>query len=78
MQRPGATLGMHRVQGAGPEPGPGQCPGHIGFLLASPDQVDDWYQFLKAGNVEIMASPGTHRDGARSLIAAIQKAPWSR
>jgi hypothetical protein len=69
---------MHRVQDAGPEPGPERCPDHIGFLLASPGQVDDWYQFLKAGNVEIMAPPRTHRDGARSFITAIQKAPWSR
>jgi catechol 2,3-dioxygenase-like lactoylglutathione lyase family enzyme len=61
------NLALHRVQDAGSELAPGQRLDHIGFFLASPGQVDDWYEFLKAGNVETMAPPRTHRDGARSF-----------
>lgn len=61
------NLALHRVQDAGPGLAAGQRLDHIGFFLASPDQVDDWFEFLKAGNVEIMAPPRTHRDGARSF-----------
>lgn len=43
---------------------------HIGFFVASPDDVDAWYVFLKENNVKIVAEPRTHRDGARSLYCA--------
>jgi len=47
--------------------GSGQRLGHIGFFVSSADQVDAWFDFLKANNVVIMAAPRTHRDGARSF-----------
>ena len=40
---------------------------HIGFIISNMDQVDDWFEFLKANEVEIRNSPRTHRDGARSF-----------
>ena len=40
---------------------------HIGFFVGTPEEVDEWFLFLKENNVKIVAEPRTHRDGARSL-----------
>jgi len=40
---------------------------HIGFILRTPQDVDDWYAFLLANHVEMKSEPRTHRDGARSF-----------
>jgi catechol 2,3-dioxygenase-like lactoylglutathione lyase family enzyme len=40
---------------------------HIGFILRTPDDVDAWYEFLRARQVEMKSAPRTHRDGARSF-----------
>ena len=48
----------------------GQRLDHVGFFIASPEQVDDWHNFLKANGVEIKAAPRTHRDGAHSFYCA--------
>ena len=40
---------------------------HIGFFLASPDAVDQWFAFLQAEGVRMRNAPRTHRDGARSF-----------
>ena len=40
---------------------------HIGFILKAPDDVDDWYRFLQAHDIEMKSEPRTHRDGARSF-----------
>lgn len=40
---------------------------HIGFTLGDIEDVDAWYEFLKANNVTIAKEPKTHRDGARSF-----------
>jgi len=40
---------------------------HIGFILATPDLVDDWYQWLLSHDVPMRTVPKTHRDGARSF-----------
>ena len=45
----------------------GQALDHIGFILKSIDDVDEWYEFLKSNNVTIVKEPKTHRDGARSF-----------
>ncbi|MGB5260541.1 MAG: VOC family protein [Gammaproteobacteria bacterium] len=59
------NLALHR---AGSEPsGSGQRLDHIGFFIASPEQVDEWHDFLKSSSVVINAPPRTHRDGARSF-----------
>ncbi len=43
---------------------------HIGFIVDTPRDVDDWYVFLCENGVEIKAAPRTHRDGARSFYCA--------
>ncbi|MES9940030.1 MAG: VOC family protein [Candidatus Thiodiazotropha sp. 6PLUC2] len=40
---------------------------HIGFMLSSPESVDEWYDFLTEQGVKMRTSPRTHRDGARSF-----------
>ena len=40
---------------------------HIGFFIASENEVNGWHDFLKQQGVPIMAPPVTHRDGARSF-----------
>jgi len=40
---------------------------HIGFFLNSPDDVDEWFDFLRAHDIRMKTEPRTHRDGARSF-----------
>lgn len=40
---------------------------HIGFILNSPESVDEWYKNFIEKNVVINNKPKTHRDGARSF-----------
>lgn len=40
---------------------------HIGFIMTTPEDVDTWYEFLQASDVEMKSQPRTHRDGARSF-----------
>ncbi len=60
------NLALHRIK-----PGEAisgfQRLGHIGFILDSMDEVDQWHEFLKSESVKILAVPKTHRDGARSF-----------
>ena len=60
------NLALHRIANpAGPDDV--QRLDHVGFFIATPQQVDDWYDFLLANDVVIVAEPRTHRDGARSF-----------
>jgi catechol 2,3-dioxygenase-like lactoylglutathione lyase family enzyme len=63
------NLALHRVSGD-ELPAGSQRLDHIGFFVAAADQVDAWYEFLKAHDVAIMAAPRTHRDGARSFYCS--------
>jgi catechol 2,3-dioxygenase-like lactoylglutathione lyase family enzyme len=59
------NLALHRnleVQTSGV-----QALDHLGFILDTPEDVDQWYTFLVAKQVPIKAGPRTHRDGARSF-----------
>ncbi|MFQ5487074.1 MAG: VOC family protein [Gammaproteobacteria bacterium] len=60
------NLALHRAQR---EIGPDvlQRLDHIGFILRSPDEVDQWYEYLLAHDVPMKAAPRSHRDGARSF-----------
>jgi len=58
------NLAIHRTSG---EQGGNQLLDHIGFILKDIDDVDVWYEYLKANNVVIKKEPRTHRDGARSF-----------
>ena len=40
---------------------------HLGFMLATIEAVDAWYEFLVANDVPIVKGIKTHRDGARSF-----------
>ena len=40
---------------------------HLGFIILSPELVDDWYNYMEQHNVELLTKPKTHRDGARSF-----------
>ena len=58
------NLALHRATGlAGPE---GGVLDHLGLIVRSPDEVDQWAAFLEAKGVTLDAKPRTHRDGARS------------
>ena len=59
------NLALHRAERA--TPADVQLLDHIGFILKTPDDVDDWYRFLKANLIEMKSEPRTHRDGARSF-----------
>lgn len=58
------NLAIHRVVD---EAGPRQTIDHVGFIVASPADVDAWHEFMLRKQVEITAPPRTHRDGARSF-----------
>jgi catechol 2,3-dioxygenase-like lactoylglutathione lyase family enzyme len=60
------NLALHRAP-PGLARGAGQALDHLGFVLESPEQVDEWHVFLKAHGVAIRMMPRTHRDGARSF-----------
>lgn len=40
---------------------------HIGFFVESPEDIDEWFDWLMLHNVEIRSKPRQHRDGARSF-----------
>lgn len=60
------NLALHRFKGGERDPLQ-QRLDHIGFIINQIDQVDQWYEFLKAQQVRVKAPPRTHRDGARSF-----------
>lgn len=60
------NLALHRTATA-PDDSCPQRLDHIGFILASADEVDRWHRFLAGHGVEIVKPPRTHRDGARSF-----------
>ena len=60
------NLAVHRFKGEQREPAQ-QRLDHIGFILQTPELVDQWYEFFAQNGVRIQAKPHTHRDGARSF-----------
>lgn len=46
---------------------PYQALDHLGFILKTPEEVDEWHDFFHENNIIIKAKPRTHRDGARSF-----------
>lgn len=63
------NLALHR-RTDGTAPSGAQVLDHIGFILQTPAQVDDWHDFLAAEGVTIKTAAKTHRDGARSFYCA--------
>lgn len=63
------NLALHRAAPDQLPSGP-QRLDHIGFIIASPAQVDAWHQHFVAHQVSILRPPKTHRDGAHSFYCA--------
>ena len=57
------NLALHKVPGKREA---GQLD-HIGFFINDIDKIDEWFEFLKENDVEMLTEPRTHRDGARSF-----------
>ncbi len=60
------NLALHRVP-ANIQPGAHQRLDHIGFVVRTAPEVDQWHTFLQAHSVPMKTAPRTHRDGARSF-----------
>ncbi len=60
------NLALHRVAADQRPAGP-QRLDHIGFILKTPELVDDWYKFLNTHQIRMKTGPKSHRDGARSF-----------
>jgi catechol 2,3-dioxygenase-like lactoylglutathione lyase family enzyme len=60
------NLALHQLP-QGSVPGPVQTVHHIGFVVRSPEDVDEWAQRVRAHGITLAAEPKTHRDGARSF-----------
>jgi catechol 2,3-dioxygenase-like lactoylglutathione lyase family enzyme len=59
------NLALHRAEGI--QANTEQKLDHIGFIIKTPEKVDEWFTFLQHHNVDIRQPPRTHRDGARSF-----------
>jgi catechol 2,3-dioxygenase-like lactoylglutathione lyase family enzyme len=59
------NLALHRATGI--QYNSEQKLDHIGFIIKTPEQVDQWFTFLQHHKVEVRLAPRTHRDGARSF-----------
>lgn len=59
------NLALHRIKF--PDQLGVQLLDHIGFIVDEIEQVDVWYDYLKAHDVTMKTKPRTHRDGARSF-----------
>lgn len=59
------NLAIHKA----PEPvtGKGQSLDHIGFIVPTMQDVDDWHAWVVSQGVKIARDIKTHRDGARSF-----------
>lgn len=60
------NLALHRLQ-SGIIFGQDQRLDHIGLIVDEPQEVDEWFDYLRANDVVMKTSPRTHRDGARSF-----------
>ena len=60
----GDVFALHRVDY---EPQAQQRLDHIGFVLKTAVDVDNWYAYFVAQGVKITEAPKTHRDGARGF-----------
>jgi catechol 2,3-dioxygenase-like lactoylglutathione lyase family enzyme len=60
------NLALHRFRGES-RVAAQQRLDHIGFIIDTPQLVDQWHEFLSTNGVTIQAAPKTHRDGAHSF-----------
>lgn len=62
----GDNLALHRAN-PGQKAHGTQRLDHIGFFVERPEQVDEWFTYLRGEQVVMKTKPRTHRDGARSF-----------
>jgi catechol 2,3-dioxygenase-like lactoylglutathione lyase family enzyme len=62
------SLALHRGQAEIPHGA--QRLDHLGFIVATPEDVDHAAEVLAARHIHILKPPRTHRDGSRSLYCA--------
>ena len=63
------NLALHRA--TGPQaPASEQKLDHIGFVIEQVEQVQEWFDYLKAQGATLKNEPKTHRDGATSFYGA--------
>ena len=61
------NLALHEAGGEqGPAPVGSGALDHLGLIVASPEQVDEWAAFLESRGVDLDMRPKPHRDGAQS------------
>jgi catechol 2,3-dioxygenase-like lactoylglutathione lyase family enzyme len=60
----GDVFALHRVDYV---PQAQQRLDHIGFVLKTAEDVDNWYAYFVENGVKITEAPKTHRDGARGF-----------
>lgn len=60
----GDVFALHRVDYV---PQAQQRLDHIGFVLMSAQDVDNWYSYFVESGVKITEAPKTHRDGSRGF-----------
>lgn len=60
------NLALHKASEDFDTSGP-QRLDHIGFIINTPDEVDQWFSFLQSEGVKVRQPPRTHRDSARSF-----------
>jgi len=60
------NLALHRLA-ADADTEVGQALHHIGFVVRTPEDVDQWAERIRKAGVPLAAEPKTHRDGARSF-----------
>lgn len=63
------VLSLGRLQGEdkGQKRSGGGYVDHFGFIVDSKDDLQAWYEFLKAQGVNVLDEPHDHSDGARSF-----------
>lgn len=61
------NLAIHRIMDTASTLSTSQKLDHIGFAVATPGDVDQWYEWVKSNGVRIVKEIKTHRDGARSF-----------
>jgi catechol 2,3-dioxygenase-like lactoylglutathione lyase family enzyme len=60
----GDVFALHRVDY---EPRTQQRLDHIGFVLKTAQDVEDWYKYFVQNGVKITEAPKTHRDGSHGF-----------
>jgi catechol 2,3-dioxygenase-like lactoylglutathione lyase family enzyme len=63
----GDNLALHQADATHDRDEAAQRLDHIGFFVASAEDVDAWFAWLTQNGVRMRTEPRTHRDGARSF-----------